>query len=64
MGTIQSKVYPLYFSSYYRMKFSVIYENFTPVLCLGWRDNYFLQKEKPLLRVTSVAIANGDVPVI
>ena len=63
MGMIQNKVYPLYFSSGYRMKFSVKYENFSPDLCLGWEE-YFLQREKSLLRVASVAVADGDAPSI
>lgn len=68
MGMIQSKVYPLYFSSCYRMKFSVKYENFSPDLCEQGTcvecEQYFLQREKPLLRVASIAVADGDVPGI
>lgn len=54
MGMIQSC---------YRMKFSVKNENFSPDLCLGC-EKYFLQREKPLLRVASIAVADGDVPGI
>lgn len=27
-------------------------------------EQYFLQREKPLLRVASIAVADGDVPGI
>lgn len=41
-----------------------MYKNFSLDLCLEWGEEYFLQGEKPSLRVVSVVVADRDVPGI